>query len=101
LATCDERREIKLWSLPSFEPRGSLLGHQGKVSAIVFSPDSRTLLSSSHDGTVKAWSVLAARLLMNIHLGDHGVSHIALSQDGRRLAVIEDRRRLRIYAIGA
>ena len=100
LATCDEGRIVKIWSLATLKQHAVLQGHQSRVSALAFSADSRTLLSSSFDGTVKAWSVSSGQPLMDLHLDTAGVSHMTLSADGQRLAVVEDKARVRVYRIG-
>ena len=37
---------------------------------------------------------------MDLHLGTEGVSDMALSADGTRLAVVEGKERIRLYLIG-
>lgn len=100
LATCDEGRDLRIWNLDTLQRHAVLEGHQGLITALEFSSDSRTLLSSSYDGTVKAWSVAAGQQLMDLHLDKSGVSDMALSADGTRLAVVEGKERIRLYLIG-
>ncbi|MCO6457591.1 MAG: protein kinase [Pirellulaceae bacterium] len=97
LATCDEGRELKLWNLATLRPHAELQGHLGKITSLAFHPDCRTLLSGAFDGTVKAWNVATGQQLLNIHEGPLGISHMALSPDGQRLAVVERRRNLWVY----
>jgi WD40 repeat protein len=99
LATCDESREIKVWDLVTLRRRAVMKGHQGMITALQFSPDSRTLLSSSFDGTVKAWSVATGQHLMDVHIGAGGVNDMALSNNGSRIAIIEDRKRIRVIPL--
>ncbi len=101
LATCDESREIRIWELVTLRQCSVLKGHQGMITALQFSPDSRTLLSSSFDGTVKAWSVATGQHLMDVHIGSGGVNHMALSNNGSRLAIVEDRKRIRLIPLGS
>jgi WD40 repeat protein len=100
LATCSEGRDLRIWNLATLELHAVLQGHQGKISALQFSADSRTLFSSSFDGTVKAWSVAIGEHLMDLHQGAEGVSGMALSHDGCWLAIVEGKRRVRVYSLG-
>jgi len=99
IATCSDNRDLRLWKLATLQQHALLRGHQGKISALQFSADSQTLFSSSFDGTVKAWSVSEGQHLLDLHSGSEGVSDMTLSEDGNRLAIIEDGRRVRVYQI--
>ena len=46
---------IKLWNPSTGELIQTLSGHSRGVSSVVFSPDSQTLVSGSHDKTVRIW----------------------------------------------
>lgn len=97
IATCSDNRDLRLWNLATLQQHALLQGHRGKISAMHFSADSRTLFSSSFDGTVKAWSVSEGQHLLDLHLGTEGLDDMALSKDGNRLAIVEGKRRVHIY----
>jgi len=46
---------IRLWRLPDGKALCSLEGHTGWIRALAMTPDSRTLISASEDGTVRLW----------------------------------------------
>ncbi|GET40879.1 serine/threonine-protein kinase [Microseira wollei] len=48
---------IELWNLQTGQLKTTLKSHFRGVSAIAFTPDSKTLVSSSSDGTIKVWRV--------------------------------------------
>jgi len=56
LATASDDRTVGLWDLAS-ESRLPLLGHRAPVTHVAFAPDSRTLVSSSEDGTARIWTL--------------------------------------------
>lgn len=49
--------DIKVWDLRKQAVTYALLGHTDTVTSLQLSPDNLTLLSNSHDSTVRTWDV--------------------------------------------
>ncbi len=64
LAVGDEAGEVHLYNLVTGRAR-RLSGHQELVSQVVFNPRGDVLLSSSYDGTTRAWDALTGQLLFS------------------------------------
>ena len=96
--------------VPDFEPGGSLIavpigknvqlldgktlapvlqlqGHQADVTSAVFSPDGRTLVTTSMDTTARAWSVDSGEELRVLRKGAGPLFHSSISPDGSVVAV--------------
>ena len=43
--------QLKFWPAPS----SVWLGHTGDVNSVAYSPDGRTVVSGSYDGTIRIW----------------------------------------------
>jgi WD40 repeat protein len=56
------------------------------VTSLAFSPDGRTLASSSWDKTVKVWDVSSAQDLATLKWHSGYVYSVAFSPDGKMLA---------------
>lgn len=78
-------KEIRLWEIPSFRPKGELRGHTKWVSCLKFSPDGGTLASGSADQTVRLWDVATLRQTRLLHGHEQRVLRLCFSRDGHRL----------------
>jgi WD40 repeat protein len=58
-------------------------GHTGPVNSVVISPDGRSALSGSDDGTLKLWDLAAGKELRSFAGHMHRVNSVAISPDGR------------------
>jgi len=57
LASASFYKTIKLWDWATGQCKGCLKGHQGPVSALVFSPNSKFVVSLAVDQTIRLWNV--------------------------------------------
>lgn len=91
---------ICLWDGASGSFRGQLRGHNGEISSLEFSPNSRYLLSSSEDQTVKIWDVESKNRLQLLSL-EHSqwVQSAVFSRDGKSVASGSDDRTVRVWDI--
>src|SRR6185503_15731192 len=48
--------DVLLWDLEANGPPQRFAGHELPVTGVAFTPDARTLVSASFDGTVRFWS---------------------------------------------
>jgi hypothetical protein len=63
-----------------------LEGHQDKITWITFSPDGKTLASSSEDYTIRLWDVASGKEMHLLVGQEHEVESVAFSPDGKLLA---------------
>jgi WD40 repeat protein len=70
---------------PDGSGRRVLRGHTGSITALVFSPDGRHLVSGSEDGTVRIWSTADGRAMHVLRGHDKAVYHADYSGDGSRI----------------
>ena len=81
-----EADEAWVWDLGTGEPRTRLEGHEGKVTALVPSPDGTLLASSGEDATVRLWDTATWNQHAVLRGHEGPVTVLAYSQDGRWLA---------------
>jgi WD40 repeat protein len=73
------------------------LSHNGVVSEILFSRDSKTIITGSYDGIVKSWGVETGRLI-NVFKGHKDrIESLALSPDGKILATGSRDERVKLW----
>jgi WD40 repeat protein len=80
--------EVRLWDAANGEPLGTLTGHRGYITHLLFWPDRRTLASASSDQTIRLWDLTDPRNPQTIDvLRGH-------EQEVWRLALLNDQRTL-------
>ena len=63
------------------------LRHGGRITGLAFSPDGKTLASSSRDGTtIRLWDATTGREIRQFQQEEAGIYSVAFSSDGKLLA---------------
>ena len=81
----DFENAVSLWDATNGVRLGVLSGHKQSIWSVAFSPDGRTLASSSADGSLRLWNVASRRELMSLGEGGVSLAHLRFSPDGSYL----------------
>jgi len=83
----DAATAVRLLDAATGEELRVLRGHRQRVTALVFTPDGKAVISGSHDGTVRLWDVAGGNELAQFDTEEYSVLTLALSPDGRKVAL--------------
>lgn len=89
---------VKLWDFAT----GRLLRNMNAgsdVTAVVFSPDSKTILSASKDKTAKLWDVTTGRVVGTFEGHSATVNAVAFSADGSRILSASDDKTVKLWDV--
>jgi WD40 repeat protein len=81
---------------PVHSPTGNLHG----VNSIAISPDGRTLVSGSRDGTIQLWQLDTRKVKSTLKGHIQGVNSLAFSPDGQTLASGGEDNTIKIWKLG-
>jgi WD40 repeat protein len=90
---------IRMWDLPSGEPRGEVLTHSGDVWTLALSSDDRHLASGSTDGTVRVWDLSNPGAVLSLSGHTGGVSGVVFHPSGERLYTAGRDATVRVHAL--
>jgi hypothetical protein len=108
LATGGMDRVIRLWDVAARKEVRQLVGQQGAIWSLAFSPDGKTIaavtakgagvfIAGDGDRNIRAWDVATGRLLRTMNGPPDGSWCIAWSPDGRVLATGDEDSRIRLW----
>lgn len=81
----DFENAVSLWDTSNGKHLGTLAGHKQAIWSVAFSPDGKTLATSSVDGTLRLWNVASRRELLSIEEPGTNLSNLRFSPDGNYL----------------
>jgi WD40 repeat protein/tetratricopeptide (TPR) repeat protein/tRNA A-37 threonylcarbamoyl transferase component Bud32 len=70
---------------PHLAPLRAVLSHQGLVFAVAFSPDGKTILTGSGDGTARLWDAASGRPIGQPMRHERRITSVAFSPDGKTI----------------
>jgi WD domain, G-beta repeat len=76
---------IHLWDIYAGCEVASVEGHQDEINCIAFSPDGKSLASTSRDGSFRLWEVASQTEMRRFENGEDMADCFAFSPDGRTL----------------
>lgn len=97
----DERAfsAVQLWDVATSTLRATLRGHLHPVIGMVFSPDGRTLATSSWDSTVRLWDASAGAPRATLRGAGFDLRSLAFSPDGSTLATGDRSGPVRVWEV--
>ncbi|MDJ0606009.1 WD40 repeat domain-containing protein, partial [Microcystis sp. M53602_WE12] len=78
----------------------TLKGHDGSVNSVNFSPDGKTLVSGSDDGTIILWDVETGKEIRTLKGHDGSVNSVNFSPDGKTLVSGSDDNTIKLWNLG-
>jgi WD40 repeat protein len=94
LAISQADGSVQLWDVTKDKARGTLKGHEGVVSALTFSPDSKTLATGAfaggpkgggRDKSIKLWDVATSKEKATLVGHLKGIYSLTFAPDGKAL----------------
>ena len=82
-------KAICVWDAKTAEKRCKLLGHKGRIKSLAMLSDNKTIVSASHDGTIRFWDKDGTEKSL-INLANGGINSISLSPDEKYMACAQD-----------
>ena len=86
-------------SLHAWRGEAVLLGHEDRVSRVVFSPNGQYLASISDDNTARVWQIAGERLVLLLRGQMAELTDVAFSPDSRLVATTSRDGTTRIWAV--
>lgn len=77
---------VRLWNIAAGECFKSLQGHTSWVRSVSFSPDGRTLASSSFDLSIRLWNMQNGQCFQILQGHTSGIRSVSFSPNGQTLA---------------
>jgi WD40 repeat protein len=99
METWVKRLWSSLWDMDRGLELHSLRGHEGAVTSVSLSPDSRRIISGLSDRTIRVWDVKPGIALRALHNHEHDVQCVTFSADGRRIASGSKDKTVRIWDV--
>ena len=85
LATAGADKSARLWDIAKGSQLRLLVGHEGALSAIVFSPDAQSIFTGSEDRSVIQWNTRTGRVQRHFRHHRNAVTDLAISSNGNVL----------------
>ena len=80
-------------------PLGRPLTHQGAVNTVAYSPDGKTVLTASVDGTARVWDAATGQPIGPPLTHQDGVYAVAYSPDGKTVLTGSDDNTARLWDV--
>jgi WD40 repeat protein len=90
---------VDIWDTTTGDGVLTLIGHNGGVTSIAFSPDGETLLTGSEDKTLELWDMTNGQPLRRFQGHSTSVKSVAFSADGRIAISAADRDGIFVWRI--
>lgn len=94
-----EENRIQLWDPTTGKLVHQLQGHTKQIQNVLFSPDSKTLASSSDDQTIRLWNPNTGKPILTLDGHQGEVWGLAFSPTGRILASVSHDNTVRWWAV--
>ncbi|KAI1783249.1 WD40 repeat-like protein [Ganoderma leucocontextum] len=96
----DAEHVVRIWDVATGAALAALAGHTMLVTDVSFSPDGRSVLSASCDGSAKIWDAEEGRETASLEGGEFAIAKARFSPDGKYVATASVGRLVQLWRTG-